>query len=248
MSVVLRTHGGLGNQIFQILYGRLFADKFNVDLKVIHDIRYQHAFPLSNNFQLYTQHLTTYQKLISSLRLPKVLQRLTQKSESVIWLFNTAYLDGYFQNNLSYTIFKKEEIARNLRILADQLSIPPADLEQCLVHLRVGDFFKSRSDAREFVTRKLSMVSASSSIMTNDEELLAEPEVVAILEARSCKVVASAGYPAEEVLRMMARYRQIDANDSTMVFWASVLGGCRVELRNAELRATQNLFLRCLVE
>jgi hypothetical protein len=42
MTAILRTHGGLGNQLFQVLYGRLFAEQFRLDLVEVHDISYNH--------------------------------------------------------------------------------------------------------------------------------------------------------------------------------------------------------------
>lgn len=47
-NVVVRTHGGLGNQIFQILYARLLAH--GREPKLIHDANYPHAFGLSTAF------------------------------------------------------------------------------------------------------------------------------------------------------------------------------------------------------
>ena len=43
-DLILRTHGGLGNQLFQVAYGRLYSKKFNLNLKEIHDSNYKHKF------------------------------------------------------------------------------------------------------------------------------------------------------------------------------------------------------------
>ena len=49
--VVARTHGGLGNQLFQVLYSRLVAaGRMGSRLLIIHDRNYPHAFPLSPIF------------------------------------------------------------------------------------------------------------------------------------------------------------------------------------------------------
>jgi hypothetical protein len=146
-EVILRTHGGLGNQLFQVLYGRLFAEKFGLDLMEVHDIHYKHAFPRSTLLRQPTKSPAPHQVLLSSLRLPKVLQRVTRKPERAVYLFGDAYLDSYFQDAGAYTIFDPEAIERHLRLLSAELSIQPAHIDLCLVHLRVIDFFKSRSDA-----------------------------------------------------------------------------------------------------
>ena len=245
-QVILRTHGGLGNQLFQVLYGRLFAEKFGLDLREVHDIRYKHAFPRSTLLRQPAKSPDSYQHLLSSLRLPKVLQRITKKLDRAIYLFGDAYLDSYFQDAGAYTIFATEVIERHLRSLAAELSIRPAYIDQCLVHLRVIDFFKSRSDSIDHVVQRLSTVSPNSSIITNDEELLAEPTIAALIAAKNCTLVSTAGFPAEDVLRKMAAYRRLDANDSTLVFWSSVLGGGQLTLRNAGLRAIRELFVGSL--
>ena len=245
-KVILRTHGGLGNQIFQVLYGRLYAELFMLDLIEVHDSSYKHAFPRSTALRQANKAPALHHIFLSSLRIPKVLHRLTRKPERAIWLFGDAYLDSYFQDAGSYAIFKSEAIDRHLRLLAAELSIRPAHIDQCLVHLRVGDFFKSKNDAREHVVQRLSTVGPHSSIITNDEELLAEPIIAALLKAKNCTLISTAGFPAEEVLRLMASYRQLDANDSTLVFWASVLGGCQTALHHAGLRATREMFAASL--
>lgn len=246
MTAILRTHGGLGNQLFQVLYGRLFAEKFRLDLTEVHDISYKHAFTRSKALRLPMKSPALHETLLSFLRLPKLLHRLFRRPEQAIWLFGDAYLDGYFQDAASYTIFETEAMERHLHALVSELSIQPAYIDRCLVHLRLGDFFGSRSDARDHAVQRLSTVHPNSSVMSNDEALLAQPALAAMLATKNCTLESTAGLPAEDVLRLMASYRRIDANDSTMVFWASVLGGCQTTLRHAGLRATRELFANLL--
>jgi hypothetical protein len=82
----------------------------------------------------------------------------------------------------------------------------------------------------------------NSSIMTNDEAILGESEIADLLASKGCRLISTAGFSAEDVLRSMAAYGRLDANDSTLVFWASVLGGSRAALQHPGLRATQALF------
>lgn len=242
MRAILRTHGGLGNQLFQVLYGRLFADTFGIDLLELHDARYEHCFPRSTSLRRPKLLPARHERVLSSLRLPKVLHRFLRRREDALWLFGAVYLDGYFQETDAYAIFESKAIARHLRALAAEISIQPAHIDQCLVHLRVGDFFRSRSAARDHVAQRLYSVSPNSLIVTNDEDLLTEPSIAALLAAKNCNLVSTAGFRAEEVLRLMAAYRRLDANDSTLVFWASVFAGCQTHLRHSGLRATRELF------
>lgn len=242
MSAILRIHGGLGNQLFQVLYGRLFAEKHAQELCEVHETRYAHVFPRSAALRRPAKAPAPHERCLSALRLPKVLQRLAGRPEGVLWMLGSAYLDGYFQEAHAYAPFKPEAIRRHLQTLRCELSIRPAHIDQCLVHLRVGDFFASRQDAREHIVQRLKNVATNSSIMTNDEALLAEPTIAEMLADKGCRLVSTAGFAAEDVLRSMAAYGRLDANDSTLVFWASVLGGSKATLQYAGLRATQALF------
>lgn len=246
MTVILRTHGGLGNQLFQVLYGRLFAEKFDLDLKEIHDAHYKNAFPRTEALLCPTLQPTPLERWISALRLPKVVQRVRRGLDHPVWLLGTAYLDGYFQDAAAYDIFTVDALRRQLRQLRSELLIGPGHIDQCLVHLRVGDFFKSRKDAAEHVIQRLSTALPNSAIITNDEALLEELPIALLLDQKRCTLVPTAGFSAEKVLRLMAAYRRLDANDSTLVFWASLLGGCQTTLRNARLNATHEFFERTL--
>jgi hypothetical protein len=92
---------------------------------------------------------------------------------------------------------------------------------------------------------RLQNVAEGSTVITNDETLLQEPEVVAFMTSRALKLVSTKAMPAEDVLRLMARYRAIDANDSTLTFWASVLGGGEVTLRDPRLHSCHELLTDC---
>ena len=247
MPAILRTHGGLGNQLFQVLYGRLFAEKHAQELCEVHDTRYAHAFPRSAALHRPARAPAPHERWLSALRLPKVLQRLAGRPEGPLWLLGSAYLDGYFQAAQAYAPFEPAAIRRHLQALRSELSIRPAHIDQCLVHLRVGDFFASRQGAREHIEQRLKNVPPNSSIMTNDEALLAQPAVAELLAAKGCRLVSTAGFAAEDVLRSMAAYGRLDANDSTLVFWASVLGGSKAALQHAGLHATQALFSSSLL-
>ena len=72
MNVVVRTHGGLGNQLFQLLYGRLLAERHRATLYELHDIRYEHAFARSRELAGRPAPPPPARP-ISSLRLPKIL-------------------------------------------------------------------------------------------------------------------------------------------------------------------------------
>ena len=180
------------------------------------------------------------------MRLPKLFQRITMRSVQSTLLFGTAYLDGYFQDRESYNHFDSFIVKRHLLQLGSELLIKPAHIDQCLVHLRVGDFFISRKDAKDHVVQRLSKIKSYSSIITNDEKLLTDSSIASLLSKKHCTLISTVGFSAERVLQLMSTYRRIDANDSTLVFWASVLGGSQTELRHVGLKDIQEYFLRCM--
>lgn len=241
---VLRTHGGLGNQLFQVLFARLLAEHEGLELRETHDLRYRHAFARSGAVAAAgAPH--RWQSMVSAARVPKLLQRFFGRAEGTWRLGRSVYLDSYFQQATAYTAFSPQAIARHLQRFADELGLRPADLDACLVHLRVGDFFSDRATAKAHVLERLQAVPDGARLMTNDEALLGEPELASAMAARNAALISTQGMAAEGVLRTMARYTRIDANDSTLTFWSSVLGGCEVPLRDESLRACRDFLVRC---
>lgn len=233
---ILRTHGGLGNQLFQILFGRLLAEQNGLMLREVHDLRYRHAFPRSEAL-MRAEEPGLWQRWVSAMRLPKLLQRLTGRSVARVCIGDAVYLDGYFQSAQDFKVFPPAMVARHLDRLAAELHIGSADLSDDLIHLRLGDFFADRTQALRHVMKRLENVAEGSWMITNDESLLQDPGVEALMTSRALKLVSTKTMLAEDVLRTMARYRTIDANDSTLTFWAHVLAGTRVNFRDPSLSA-----------
>ncbi len=237
---VLRTHGGLGNQLFQVLFGRLFAEQRGLVLLEVHDLRYPHAFPRGLALARGGDP-SQWQRWFSAARIPKLLERVWGQLNRPWQLGRGFYLDDYFQRAENYARFPDDMIARQLQRFANELAIEPIKHELWLVHLRLGDFFTDRTAALEHVKKRVLQVPQGSHVMTNDENLLRDPEVLEILASRSVELVSTKDMPAEQVLRTMARYRRIQSNGSTLTFWSSVLGGCEVRLSDERSRACRDL-------
>jgi hypothetical protein len=62
--------------------------------------------------------------------------------------------------------------------------------------------------------------------------------------ARNLKLISTKNMLPEDVLRAMSCYRKIDANESTLTFWASVLAGCHVQFRNKNLNNCRNFLMK----
>ena len=102
MSVIVRTHGGYGNQIFQVFYARLYAEQYSKELREIYDGAYYHGFLRSS--ELYqAPEPTKFECFISSLRVPKLLQKTRINFVRPFRFCGSVYLDSYFQTVTSYS-------------------------------------------------------------------------------------------------------------------------------------------------
>ncbi len=243
MCLILRTHGGLGNQIFQVLFARLYAESNNLEIFEIHDDHYKHSFPRSEQLIKKKPPSNIILRIISSLRLPKILNRIFKLPEKPLRIMNFVVLDGYFQEAEYYRQFPLSSLNRHLNQIRQELNIGRGNkLDSLLVHLRLGDFFLNSQDAIDHVIERLMAVPIGSSIITNDESLLSNPSIVELMNSKQLNLISTQGFDAEDVLRVMSSYKEISANDSTMTFWASVLGEAFVHIKSKDLRETCELF------
>lgn len=244
VKVVVRTHGGLGNQIFQVLYARLYASGQRAAMFEIHDARYAHAFARSSELATAPSPPLPI-RMISALRLPKVLSRLKVHRDAAK-LAGTVYLDGYFQRAEDYAQFDDAALRRELLQLKAELNVAEAPAQGTGVHLRLGDFFTSESALITHLNDRLKRIGAGAHIVTNEEKRLTTPIVAAALENVGARVLPTSNMTPEQVLRTLAGFAHVDGNDSTLLFWASVLSGMECEYSNPGLRALRERFLRVL--
>jgi len=244
MSVVVRTHGGLGNQLFQLFYARLYARDRNQPLQECHDLRYRHAFPRSEELDRAIEPGPATQR-ISALRLPKIMTRLKLGGEALS-LFGTTFLDGYFQQPADYVEFDDLALRRELTRLQIELGVAHAPDRGVGMHLRLGDFFSTDAAVVDHIESRLRRVSAGVGIITNEEQRLGAPAVASTLAAARAYIVPTGDMTAEGVLRTLASFREVDGNESTLLFWASVLSGMDCEFRTPNLHALRARFRAAL--
>ncbi|MBB4839787.1 hypothetical protein HNP52_002856 [Sphingomonas kyeonggiensis] len=238
MPVVVRTHGGLGNQLFQLLFARLFAAERGERLYQIHDLNYPHRFTQSD--ELPCEAPAGWVRALSAARLPKIAARLGAQQEWIA-LPGITLLDGYFQSSRDYARFSPQAVANALDDLRRDLAIPGEKLYPFGVHLRLGDFFADRTAAIAHVQARMAAIPRGAALLTNDEALLSSPELAPLLAEREAHVVTTAGMKSEDVLRTFCRFGAIDGNNSTLLFWASVLGDTDARFDDPRLAETQAL-------
>lgn len=242
--VVVRTHGGLGNQLFQLLYARLYARLQRADLYEVHDSRYAHAFARSEEL-VRAPEPSPFRRAVSALRIPKIATRFKWPCDA-IQLFDTTYLDGYFQRLDDYVPFGDDLLRDELVELRNELAVSDTPERGCGMHLRLGDFFTSEAAIVAHLNERLSRIGKDIYIVTNEEDRLATPDVSALLQVNGANVLPTSDMSPEDVLRTLASFRNVDGNDSTLLFWASVLSGMQCHYRNVELRMLRERFIHVL--
>lgn len=242
--VVVRTHGGLGNQIFQLFYARLFAQRAHASLLETHELRYAHRFARSNELEQASAP-PTRARAVSALRLPKILTRVRLQKDAIT-IFGFTYLDGYFQRVADYDEFDDASLRRELLRLRGEFGLSEIPTREVGMHLRLADFFKSDADVVQHLNERLRRLGPNTEIVTNEEFRLHAPSVAEALAAKRASIVPTTDMTPEQVLRTLASFRHVDGNDSTLLFWASVLSGMQCDFSNSELCSLRARFLAVL--
>jgi hypothetical protein len=179
MSVIVRTHGGLGNQLFQIVFARLSAGTRHTGYAELHDLNYSHGFKRSKELEPAPLHATGVQRCISALRIPKLLLRSRLWRTEQVAMFGSLYLDGYFQRASDFQRFSDAQIASEVRRLRRELRIEPngcAD-NRTLYHIRLGDFFDAADAALAHALKRVDELVPNATVITNQEELFQNAQV-----------------------------------------------------------------------
>lgn len=239
MAVVVRTHGGLGNQLFQIFFARLVANAKGTEYGELHDLNYPHRFTRSSIVPLSSYACSPTHRALSRLRIPKLLKRVGLSRRESVSLGRDVYLDGYFQEVEDYSSFSDAMIRAQIERLRRELGIEPQSARDfgTLYHIRLGDFFNAPAAARQHALERVEQLEPHSTVVTNQEDVFADGEIRQLMEAKHCRVHPSNTYTPEDVLRLMTTYCTIVTNNSTLAFWASVLGNCKTNFDDPRLFA-----------
>lgn len=244
--VLVVTHGGLGNQLFQTLYGELVCDRDGGSVRRVHIQKYAHGFGPSP--ALDTPPVSSVLHTLANLRLPKVFSRFGLLKGEKIHLPGTLLLDGYFQYAEQYERFSPEAIHTVIASLRQRLSITQPANRDILCHIRLGDFFGSEADQAAHLEARLSELPRGSDIVTNRDDLLVSESALQTLAQADCRHIPSAALSPEDLIALMAKYQRIVANDSTLALWAAVLGNGKIDLKEQRLRSLFNLLSQSVAD
>ncbi len=228
--IIIRTHGGLGNQLFQIGHAMLRQQRAGGALGRVHDIRYPVIFPASPLFADLDIPVPALLHGLSRARLPKLLTRAGLACDSVR-LGSARLLDGYFQR-------ADQWVGDVPAVLADfrrRLDIVPGTGTGLLVHLRLGDFFATEEAQRAHLAGRLDAIPAGATLVSNRDDLLAAH--ASLLGDRGLRHQPTDRLSPEALLRLMAGFGRIESNDSTLAIWASLLGRAAMQPQHPQLAA-----------
>jgi hypothetical protein len=233
--VVLRTQGGLGNQLFQLLYARLLAQKLGVALHEVHETQHREEHPRYSPPAAHPPP-SGMQLRISSWRVPRLVRVVLGRGfERPLRLGKDWYLDGHFQMGKQYMPFDEQAKRQQLLQLATELDIAPASLDQCLVVMQPGDFFGNIQAARLHALTRLSACPEGASLMTSGEELLQDQRLCELMTARRGQLISTQDLSPVEVLRTMSRYKHLDTENGSLAVWCRLLSGSQVQLPEPRL-------------
>jgi hypothetical protein len=245
-GVVLRTHGGLGNQLFQILFGRLHSELLGATLFELHDDRYRHKFARTTEVTK-AQRPGVLQRAVSDTRFPKLVERLLHQPNRALGLMGYSYADGYFQHSSCFAPFDQSKIRWQLERFAEELRVGRPGIRSKLFHIRLGDFFSAEVQSLNHALDRLSAMPEGSYLMTNDEGVFTHPQVAGLMRQKSIRLVETEGLSSEEVIRQMAQFEEIETNNSTLALWAAVLSGSKLTLSSEKLTDCYDLFRAALL-
>ena len=231
---VIRTHGGLGNQIFQVFYALV---RHGENLTLSHDSRYPHGFQLASYFESYfLGPITILEILICRLRIVKLIEKVSSRSPE-IKLGDTFILDGYFQKMGLYQPFTSDKLSFGLNRLKDILQVNGQPEKNMLCHIRLADFYYTDIERIQAARKRLSVLADETDFISSDDTLIFNDEACqCIIRDKSLIHVHTMGFSAEKIFRLMSEYKTVESNNSTLAFWAAVLNNSELIVDDVNLK------------
>jgi hypothetical protein len=225
MKILFRSCGGLGNQIFQILFVRLLAEKYNSN-KIVH--YHESNYDRVANWEYPSNELffkpNNIEKLILKFRLPKLFYRIGITKNEYINFFGTVIVDGYFQNYISYKTFDNKLLSQKIDLIKFELGVFDYKKKNSLYHLRLGDFFKNTCEEIEFVINFLNATKPEISIISNNDKLFNDNnEIKLLITSKNIKYINTSFFTSIELIKLFGIYNEVYSNGSSLAFISSIL-------------------------
>lgn len=247
MNIYLRTHGGLGNQLFQVFYAKLVSETFGGKIYVSHDTNYKHRFPLEQRIPSLPGvelDLRSVSRVLGRLRLPKVLEKLGINS-GVISSGSTMLLDGYFQRESDYSNFSLATIQQVLSEFREIFIRSTGGSSTLLYHLRLFDFFQNDEQRLAKAVEVIKNMPDGAALVSTDDTLIRESdELVMLIQSKKINHILTSEYTSLCMLDLFSQYDRVVSNNSTLAFWGAVLGEGDLVVDDGRLVALFDLFRR----
>lgn len=242
--IVFCSHGGLGNQLFQVFYAKLYAKKYNIDkIYFSHNKNYKRIADYELEFLKDIKPAKFIDRCLLKIRIPKILDRINLSKSGKIILFNKHILDNYFQDNLFYLEFGKNEILTEISILKTDFfsSFNKIDFNKYnklnIYHFRLGDFFKSESDEINFIKDSIENIPENTVVISNRDDLFSTNYFF----KNNIIYLDTSAFSSIEMLLLFSQFENIISNGSTLAFWGSVLGNTSFQVNNIKDNNVINL-------
>lgn len=234
-KVYFRSHGGLGNQLFQLFYALLLSKLKPV--RFIHDDKYKHGFDCALPKSEFLINVDGGQKYLLQLKVPKVLKKIRLSEKEYIRLFGNYYLDGYFQDLKKYICFDRGMMCEGIDLLRNICGVN-SDVKNVfwLYHLRMGDFFFEEKEEIKYAESIISGVKEGGVVISNRDDLFCSGKLKDLCDIRGINYQPTAEYTPFKLLKYISGFHVINSNGSTLAFWAGLLGKKKVFLNHGELQ------------
>lgn len=223
--ILLRTHGGLGNQLFQSYFALCCKNHHGYDRIIrIHDNNYYHKFEADKNLEQIGLKASWAEATLSAMRIPKIMKKLFRFDREFLDLGCINILDGYFQDKTSYGQFSSNSKSDALSQLRAIMEVRETNtvIPRRLEHIRLGDFFSNSLSEEAAARNILASIKTASDIITNNEHLVQSICLEGHLPTE-LNLITTDGMSGIELLHLMGQYEEISSNNSTLALWAALL-------------------------
>ena len=217
--IIFCTHGGLGNQLFQVLYARLNANKYNIDkIYYSHNKNYKRLADFELTFLNGIKPAKFIDNLILKFRIPKILERLNLSKSGKIIILNKLILDNYFQDSSFYSEFSKNEIITQISILRKEFHSNFNDIyfnnynQLNIFHFRLGDFFQSDIEQIKFIESNLKNIPNNTVVISNRDDLFSSIRFFSNLDHNNIKYLETKQFTSIQMLFLFTKFNNIFLN------------------------------------
>jgi hypothetical protein len=243
--------GGLGNQLFQYVFGISLSRSLQVEKVEVFTSRLS-RYATARDFELAPFcsskvsngqiTLISRSDFIINLRLPKIFYRLGLRTLEFTRVSPSIYVvDGYFQMVSSYEVVSMSHL---LRVISELKEIPidhgstrselVAAAGRRVVHIRCTDFYSSEEEAVKAVKARLFAEREDCIIVSDDDAL-----VMRCLKDLNAGhgTLRTEGWSAFEMFNLFRTAKSVSTNGSSLAFWGALLGAERFETTNLNHQA-----------